>query len=120
MQQNTGNSNAMGQIEIQQCIQDCLNCQQVCLQSADAGQQAGSDSAKMDHLQMLRDCAELCLTTAHFLQHGSPLAGYLCQAAEQVTTICSNECDQTGDSDCANACRNVSWSCNQLTKMVAG
>jgi hypothetical protein len=120
MQQNTGNANSMSQVEIQQCIQDCLNCQQVCSQTADADQQSGGDHAKPEHVQMLQDCAELCMTTAHFLQHGSALGGYLCQATAQVTDICSNECDQMGDTDCANACRNASWSCNQLSKMVAG
>ncbi|HEU0002773.1 MAG TPA: four-helix bundle copper-binding protein [Ktedonobacteraceae bacterium] len=116
MQQNTGKSR--GQVEMQQCIQDCLNCNAVCTQTAQKCQQAGGDHARPEHIQMLHDCAEMCLTAAHFMQHNSPLVGYVCQAAAQVTNHCSNECEQMGDTDCANACRNASWSCDQMTKML--
>lgn len=111
---------ANAQIEIQQCIQNCLACHETCAQMAAADRQAGGDHASKEHIHMLQDCAELCLTTAHFLQHGSALAGYVCLASAQVTTICANECEETGHTDCANACRNVAWSCNQLTKMIPG
>ncbi len=115
MQQNTPNT----QIETQQAIQDLLNCQQVCSQTAETDRQSSGSHAGESHVQMLQDCAELCLTTAHFLQHGSALAGYLCQTCAQVTTIFANEFDEMGDTDVANVCRNVAWSTNQLSKMVA-
>ncbi len=108
----------MEQVEMQQCIQDCLNCHAVCIQTAKQCQQTGGDHAKPEHIQMLHDCAELCLTAAHFMQHDSPLVGYVCQATAQVTNHCANECEQMGDTDCANACRNANWSCDQMTKMM--
>jgi hypothetical protein len=117
MQQNTGNS--MSQIEIQQCIQDCISCHDVCLQTATACEQSGGEHASPDHINILRDCAELCLVAAHFLQHNSALVGYVCQACAQATTHCGNECDRMGDTDCANACRNAAWACEQMTKMIA-
>jgi len=116
MQQNAGNQ--MGQVELQQCIQDCLNCHDACMQTARNCKQAGGDHAKPEHISMLQDCAEMCQTAAHFMQHNSPLYGYVTQACAQVTTHCATECEQKGDTDCANACRTAAWSCDQVTKMV--
>jgi len=117
MQQNTNQS--MGQVEMQQCIQDTLNCSTVCTQTAKECQKAGGDHAQPAHVQMLQDCAEMCTTAAHFMQHNSALVGYACSAAAQVTNHCANKCEQMGDSNCANACRNASWSLDQMTKMIA-
>lgn len=119
MQQDpTNQGNQMGQVEIEQCIQDCLNCHTVCLQTATNCQQAGGQHASHEHISLLQDCAKLCQTAAQFMQHNSPVYGYVTQACAQVATHCANECDQMGDTDCANACRNTAWSCDQVTKMV--
>jgi len=117
MQQNSGES--MSQVEMQQCIQDCLNCHAVCMQVADKYRQGGSEQANAEHMYMLLDCAEMCLTSAHFMQHNSPLYGYTCQTCAQVCTHCANMCEQMGNSDCVNACRACAESCQQITKLVA-
>jgi len=117
MTQTPGNQ--MGQIEIEQCVQDCLNCNTICLQTAKNCQKAGGDHAKPEHISMLLDCAEMCLTAAHFMQHNSPMHGYVCQTCAQVCNHCAGECEQMGDTDCANACRNCAWSCEQIAKMIA-
>ena len=109
MQQNT--QNAM----LQQQIQDCLNCHQVCQSMANSMQQDQNTT----HRNLLLDCAELCLTAAHFMQHSSPLAGYVTQACTQVCTHCKEVCAQAGMNDCANACDICANSCQQMVKMVA-
>ena len=116
MQGNT--EQPMVQVEIQQCIQDCLECHAVCKRTADACRKAGGEHGTDEHVNMLLDCAEICLTAVHFMQHNSPLYGYVCQATAQVTNHCAGECERMGDVDCANACRNASWSCEQLTKLL--
>jgi hypothetical protein len=116
MQENTGPS--MADVEIQQCIQDCLDCHAVCIRTADACRQAGGQHGANEHVYMLLDCADICLTAAHFMQHNSPLYGFVCQVTAQVTNHCAGECERMGDDDCANACRNASWSCDQLSKLV--
>ena len=50
---------SMSQIEIQQCIQDCLNCHATCMRTAEACRQAGGEHAKNEHIYMLLDCAEM-------------------------------------------------------------
>ncbi len=86
MQQNTQNQgNKMGQVEMQQCIDDCMSCYDVCLQTAKNCQQAGGQHAAQNHIWMLLDCADVCQTTAHLMQHNNPLYGYITSAAAQIT-----------------------------------
>jgi hypothetical protein len=54
----------------------------------------------------------------YFLQHDSPLFGYVTSACAQVTQHCGQECQLMGDTDCANACQNASWSLEQLSKLI--
>jgi hypothetical protein len=116
MQQNSGAS--MAQVEMQQAAQDCMNCHAVCLQTAKQCQQAGGKHAEAAHIQMLQDCAELCQVTAHMLQHSSPIAPVVCGATAQVTERCAFECEQMGDTNCVNACRNASSSVGQIAKII--
>ena len=105
--------NPMVDAEMQQCIQNCLNCYSVCMSMLNGDQQA-----KSPYTTMLQDCAEMCMTTAHFMEHNSPLYGYVCQTCAQVCNHCADEGESRGDTDCANACRNCAWSCEQLAKLV--
>ncbi len=102
----------MSQVEMDQCIQDCIKCSDVCLQSA-------TGNSDRQHAAYLRDCSELCLAAAHFMQHQNPLYGYVVNAAAEVTQRTGERCEQMGDTNCANACKNASWSLQQIAKMVA-
>lgn len=113
-QANQANTNEpMSQVEIDRCVQDLMTCHDVCLQAA------SNASGNSSHATMLQDCAELCQTTAHFLQHGDPLYGYVTSAAATVTQVCGERCESMGDSNTANACKSASWSLQQISKMVA-
>ena len=115
MTQNPGNSALEGQM--QDCINDCLNCHTVCFDMASQMLQKSEQSA--DYTRTLQDCAEICLTAAHFMLRNSPLHGYICQACAQVCTHCADMCFQRGDADCGNACRACANSCEQIVKMFA-
>lgn len=120
MQQNTGDQeNPMAQVEMQQAIQDLMTCHSVCIQTVKNDLKAGGEHAQDAHIHMLEDCADLCQTAAHFLQHSNPLYGYVTQAAYQVTNHCQEECERMGDTECANACKNAAWAMDQVNKMVA-
>ena len=110
--------NAMVQAEMQQCIQNCLNCYTACMNAVN-GEREGSKHGKSQHTTMMQDCAEMCMTAAHFMEHNSPLFGYVCQTCAQVCNHCAGECERMGDTNCANACRNCAWSCEQMAKLVA-
>jgi hypothetical protein len=124
MQQNTNDQNPvnpqdrittnepMSQVEIDQAIQDCIACSDACLQSA-------TSSSDQQHAAFLRDCSEMCLTAAHFMQHQNPLYGYAVNAATEITQRTGERSEQMGDTNAANACKNASWSLGQVAKMVA-
>ncbi len=109
---------SMSQVEIQQCIQDCLNCHATCKRTAEACKRAGGEHGKDEHVYMLLDCAEICLTAAHFMQHDSPLYGYVCQAALQVANHTAEECERSGDTDCANVCHTCVDSLQQVVRLL--
>ena len=119
-QQNTGNmaQNAVNPMilgQMRDCINDCLNCHNVCMDRAMGTLAAG----KPEHVKVLLDCAEICLATAHSMMRSSQLHGYFCNACQAVCTHCAGICDTMGDRDCANACRTCATSCQQIVKMIS-
>jgi hypothetical protein len=114
MTQNTGNQALEGQM--QDCIQDCLNCHAVCTDMASQALQGGKNAT---YVRTLLDCAEICLTAAHFMLRDSELHGYVCEACARVCTHCADLCFQMGDNDCGEACRACANSCQQIVKMLA-
>ena len=115
MTQNPGNQALEGQM--QDCIQDCLNCHTVCTDMASQALQKGGQNAT--YVRTLLDCAEICLTAAHFMLRDSELHGYICEACAKVSTHCADLCFQKGDNDCGEACRACANSCEQIVKMFA-
>jgi hypothetical protein len=114
MSQNA--SDQMLNDQMEDCTQDCLNCHAVCLDTAMRSLQKGAQAA--DHIRILLDCAEICLTAAHFMMRNSPMHGYTCQACAQVCDHCGEMCSQMGEKDCENACRACAVSCAQMVKMI--
>ena len=120
MQQHPENQqNPMAQMEMMQTIQDSLTCRDVCIQTARSCQQSSGEHARPDHIHMLEDCADLCQAAAHFMQHTSPLYGYVTRAATQVTTHCGEECARMGDTDCANACKTAAQALDHISQTVS-
>lgn len=115
MQQHSSEESALD-IQMENCIQDCLNSHTVCLDTAMSVLQKGNEFA--DAVRTMLDCSELCATTAHFMIRNSPLYGYVCQACADVCTHCAEVCAEIGENDCANACSASATSCQQLVKML--
>ena len=103
--------------QMQDCIDDCLNCHTVCLDTAMRMLQKGGEHSS--YVISLLDCSEICLTSAHFMLRNSPLYGYTCQACTQICSHCAEMCFQAGENDCGNACRASAESCQQMVKMIA-
>ncbi|HLG65495.1 MAG TPA: four-helix bundle copper-binding protein [Ktedonosporobacter sp.] len=112
--QNTANPMLTDQMN--DCIQDCLNCHTVCL---DTAMRVMQKSGNADNVRTLLDCAEICLTSAHFMLRNSPLHTSTCQLCAMICQHCEEMCAQIGENDCANACNACANSCQQMAKMVA-
>ena len=57
--------------EMQQCINDCLDCHATCLETITYCTQKGGKHVEATHLGLLRDCAEICQTGANLMCCGS-------------------------------------------------
>ena len=99
------------------CIQNCLNSHTVCLDAASRRMEQGGQHA--EHIRVMLDCSEICLTNAHLMIRNSPLYGYVCRACADVCSDCAERCYQVGEQDCGDACQASANSCQQLVKMIA-
>lgn len=105
----------------EQCIERCLQCYKICLDTLHYCLRQGEEHAKPDHIFMLQDCAEICLMTADFLIRKSPNHAPLCEVCEYICNECAEDCerDEWHDDtqmiicaqtarDCANICKEMS------------
>lgn len=102
--------------EVLQCIDDCQQCHDTCLQMATQHCLAmGGAHAAPDHIALMLTCAEVCQTTANAMLRGAPLHQVLCQACADICDACAVHCralDQMDD--CEEACQQCSASCLAL------
>lgn len=109
--------------EMQQCIQDCLDCHSLCLNTITYCLQQGGHHAEPDHIQLMLDCVESCQTSANFMLRGSKLHSYFCGACAEVCEQCGQDCADMGDDTQMQACAEMCWrcakSCRQMSMAVA-
>lgn len=108
--------------EMQQCIQHCLHCYQTCLESITFGLRKGGAFAATENIQMLQDCAEVCLLSANFMIRDSNLHGRTCALCEQACQRCADMCERADSQEpedsqiksCATMCRQCATSCGLM------
>ena len=104
--------------DMQQCINECLNCHSTCLITASHCLQMGGKHADARHIQTLLACAEICRTSAAFMLLGTELHTTTCAACEEVCTRCADSCERMGNDAqmmaCAETCRRCAESCRQM------
>jgi hypothetical protein len=100
------------------CIRNCTECHNICLETAAYCLQMGGKHAEAAHVRLLLDCAEICQTSANFMLRGSDLHGRTCAVCAEVCERCGQDCDQFGDDAqmraCAELCYHCAESCRQL------
>lgn len=108
--------------EMQQCIQNCLDCHRICVETAAHCLQVGGTHAEASHITTLLDCAEICQTSANFMLRGSMFHGRTCGVCADVCERCAQECalmtDDAQMQACAEACRRCAESCRQMAMMA--
>lgn len=118
MQHTHGQHTMHQSAEMEQCIQNCLDCHRICLATVAHCLQMGGRHAEARHITLLLDCAEICQTSANFMIRGSELHGIICRACAEICERCAAECAQFGDDQtmqqCAEMCRRCAQSCRQM------
>lgn len=102
--------------DLQQCIDECLNCYRTCLHTAmNHCLQMGGRHVEPEHFRLMMNCAEICRTSADFMLSSSPLHSRTCAVCAEVCDACADSCEQVGDMDeCVQACRTCAQSCHQM------
>lgn len=108
-------------MDMQRCIQDCQTCHQVCIETVTHCLQKGGKHAAPEHIRLLLDCAEICQTSANFMQRNSDLHGRTCGVCAEVCEACARSCDELADDEvmkrCADECRRCAASCREMSTL---
>ena len=100
------------------CMDKCLECKRVCVETATYCVSKGGRHAEPEHLKHLVDCATICQTSADFMMHDSEQHGVVCRACAEICRRCAEACEQfSGDQvmeRCAEVCRECAESCEEM------
>lgn len=104
--------------EMHECIQDCTDCHNVCLETVAHCLQLGGAHAEAAHIGLLLDCAQMCATSADFMLRGSELHGRACAVCAESCERCAASCERFSDDEqmrsCAELCRRCAESCRRM------
>lgn len=105
--------------EMQQCIDNCLECHAVCERTAVHCLGMGGAHASRDHQTALKDCAQICATSADFMIRESPIHPHTCAACAAACERCERQCRDLADGDsvmlqCAETCRRCAETCGEM------
>ena len=102
--------------QMQQCIDECLNCHRVCLQMAmNHCLELGGKHTEPNNFRTMIACAEICQTSANFMLIGTELHNLTCGVCAQVCEECARSCEGLdGMEECVQACRRCAESCRTM------
>jgi hypothetical protein len=105
--------------EVEQCVQTCLDCHDMCLQTIQYLVQVGDDRLDISNLLA---CADLCHTSASVIQLNSQLQTQLCALCVEACEFCANDCERMAYGDpqvraCADLCRRCADSCYYMVML---
>jgi hypothetical protein len=105
-------------MDMQQCIQNCVDCHRICLETPAYCLQQGGKHAEASHIRLLLDCTEICHTSADFMIRGSSFHAKTCGVCATICEACARNCEGMGDDAqmkrCAEVCRTCAESCRQM------
>ena len=103
---------------MQSCIEECLTCHRICVETTQHCLEKGGKHAEAKHIRTLLDCAQICATSADFMLRGSDLHVDTCAACAEVCEACAKSCDRIADDAemkrCADVCRRCAASCREM------
>ena len=106
-------------MDMSRCIQLCLDCHRICLETVAHCLRKGGGHAEAGHVTAMLDCVQSCITSADFMTRQSPHHAAFCAACAEVCEACAEACDRHADADeqmrrCADACRACAASCREM------
>jgi hypothetical protein len=101
---------------MRRCIDACLSCHRSCLATASQHcLDVGGRHVEPRHMRLMLACAEICRTSAWFMELGTEFHKRTCMVCAEVCAECAKSCDEVGDmEDCADACRHCADTCSAM------
>lgn len=101
---------------MQACIDACVRCHQVCLQTAtNYCLETGGRHLEPEHFRLMLACAEICRVSADFMLMDSRFHHRVCGVCAEICEACATDCERVGDmAHCVEACRSCAQSCRQM------
>ncbi len=102
-----------------QNAQQCMDCSITCLETLSHYLNLEAEKKDPVLVQHLRDCAELCSTTAKFIASGSYYRTELAMVCSEICDACSLDCEQFEADEqmrvCAKACEACATACRRMS-----
>ena len=106
--------------EMRRCIQDCLECANICEQTIAFCLRQGGKHAAPEHIALLQDCVESCTMSASMMARNSQFSADHCAMCAEICRACEESCERLGGDAqmkaCAEACRMCADSCRKMSK----
>ena len=84
--------------KMRRCIDACLDCHRVCVTEASQHcLDVGGRHVEPRHMRLMLACAEICRTSAYFMELGTEFHKRTCAVCADVCEECANDCEQVGD-----------------------
>src|SRR5262245_60059358 len=110
--------------EIQNCVEICTECHDVCLELVDQGLRKGGAHADADHMRILADGADACRLAASFLVRNTRFLTRACRLCADICEECAADCDRFMDDPalkrCGDLCRLCAQCCHKMAWVTGG
>ena len=106
---------------MQECIQNCLECFQICSYVVEHCLNKGGGHADPVHIKLLDDCSRICNLSADFMIRHSEFHASTCEICAEVCSACAGSCEALALNDsmmksCAEICKKCAASCLDMAK----
>ncbi len=99
-------------------VQNTLDCYHVCTETIQHCLKMGGKHVEQKHLNLMMDCAKICLTMADFLMRNSEYSKKLGSICAAICDTCAKSCEAVGLDDemkrCIKACKKCAETCKDL------
>jgi hypothetical protein len=107
--------------DMQECIEECLNCHAVCTMTLQHCIASGGEITEVNLVGLLLDCAEICQTSANYMLRGSPYHVITCAACAELCRACEEACRGVANDEqithCADVCAGCAEVCDRMAEL---
>lgn len=105
--------------EMEQCIDHCTDCHDVCIELIDHCLRQGGRYAEPDRVKLFEDCAEICQTALDFMVRESARYPLTCAVSAAICDEVARDCAMFQDDEIMQRCAEIARKCGRsLRSMV--